>query len=190
MRYFLISQLAIDNGPTCFHSFGDICPGGISWMLGRPLSFEIPTPIQYDVDRLPVNDFPCTNGSQLLMSDKLFALLSRSSSVLRAYASELLCNGRLVSSEYQTVNFEHAFPALDWDRSEYTEYKEHPDCVASVQRLVLDQSLVEQLPKGEHVFRLYESGDLIASEQFRDEVITSGIDGVDFFDFENQPMPY
>lgn len=146
----------------------------VQWVTGRPIQRPIPAVIQYATDKyLPLEDY-VLNSAGVLVSGRLWKFISQVSSCARPYTSEVYFEGKLVGTDYVTVNFECSFPCLDARKSRFRD--------VGVGRLLERAVVMEsRIPEGEQIFRLGESpADLLASTAFVKGISESGFSGIEF----------
>ena len=163
---------------------------GLPWNDGVKLDKKIKTPIEYNLDTLSgvkgfepekIEYFRAGYG-QILINKRTLEVIKSLTTKYNIYESTILYQNHYLKGKYYTVNLETASFAANLDLSDYRSIKTgSEDEIAYFNDLILSQKKIDQIPKGEHLFRLQEcSPYVIISEYGKNLIEENGIIGVEF----------
>ena len=166
----------------------------ISLIKGEEITVNFKTPLQYTMARegkaktfFPEKlEYIRINGGGILIHNrakKIFASLTKHHTM---YKSEIEYLGEQLPGPYFTINLETLYPAADLDKSDcYKDTIRGEEHILSIDRLVLSQKKLDQIPKDEHLFRLAEFTPItIVDEVGKNLIEEAKITGVEFTELE------
>jgi len=148
----------------------------LCWSLGHPFEKEILEPIIYHVDgKADIEDFPCTNADQFLISYRAFNILKAANSKFDAYQSVLIKEDGTEVKGYYTVNFTESFSCFHRGLTKF--HLDEDGFVKFDGPKTYDKTLI---PKGPEIFRTKDGIEILVTEDFRNKIRLGGVTGMGF----------
>ncbi|MDR7212080.1 imm11 family protein [Flavobacterium piscis] len=153
---------------------------GVNWMLGRPVTKEIPTPIIIELD--PDNPglmMPMFYSGVLLFSDEMIAILHKIGvtnfqcfdTIIRDTVKEI------DHTNYKLINIIGLVAAADFEKSDYDTHGGTALIDTDFDSLSIDENKIN----GQRLFRLAESvNGIVIHEDVKKALEEHGIENLDF----------
>lgn len=178
-NYYMINT-GFPDGAARISNQPHLPPRYQTWMTGRPIDIDIPTPLEYEIigdHSGTMRHFFQEPGAPLMSTDLINVLVANGVNNLQTFDAIITDREKNQTyTNYKSVNVIGLISAVDLDKSEYTDLGIGGDGVPSnlfFKTLVLDESRCSELL----MFRLAEKvSALVIHASIRKAIETSPVD--------------
>ena len=162
----------------------------LPWSAAVKFEQRVTTPIIYSIKKkskmknleIECLDYIYAFIGSMLVSKRFLHIIKKINKNIDSYRSKIQYGEKYLDSEYFSINLLELYPAMNMRLSKYDSMQvKEKQIVIFAEELILSQKKIDQIPKGEHLFRLQECPSyIIISEYGKNLIEENGIIGVEF----------
>ena len=191
MKYYkmLESEKQGSQGLMANYTNNDYIP----LLEGIPLDKNIKLPIQYTLTKVgrgktlkpEIQEFLTIGGGGDIIHNRVKKVFQSLSKHVTLYKSEVEYLGEKLKGPFYTMNLEILYPAMNFEKSEYSYYSDIKHRISTVYTMVLSAQKLKKIPKDEHLFRLKEYIPYAIIDEYGKNLIEEAkVIGVEFVELE------